>query len=116
MARRLCRGQPPTPQYNDHIDNLMVDARDYLGDAEADEFRGWLDRPVGETVAKLCAALELDPDSCALVGDDLARAPSATRFRIVPVAPRPRDRRVALRLGGKRWGGGRTRRGRALPP
>jgi hypothetical protein len=56
-------------EYNDHIDDLMADARDYLDDADADEFRGWLGRPVGETVARLCAAVDLDPDSCALVGD-----------------------------------------------
>jgi hypothetical protein len=56
-------------EYNDHIDDLMADARDYLDDADADEFRGWLGRPVGETVARLCAALDLDPDSCAQVGD-----------------------------------------------
>jgi len=56
-------------EYNDHIDNLMADAREYLGDADADEFRGWLDRPVGETVARLCAAVDLDPDSCARVGE-----------------------------------------------
>jgi len=56
-------------EYNDHIDDLMADAKDYLDDADADEFRGWLDRPVGETVARLCAAVDLDPDSCALVGE-----------------------------------------------
>ena len=56
-------------EYNDHIDDLMADAKDYLDDADADEFRGWLDRPVGETVARLCAAVNLDPDSCARVGD-----------------------------------------------
>jgi len=56
-------------EYNGHIDDLMADAEEYLGDADADEFRGWLDRPVGETVARLCAAVELDPDSCALVGE-----------------------------------------------
>ena len=56
-------------EYNGHIDDLMADAEEYLGDADADEFRGWLDRPVGETVARLCAALDLDPDSCALVGE-----------------------------------------------
>ena len=45
----------------------MEDAEEYLGDA--DEMRGWLDRPVGETVAKLCAALGLDPDACAFDGE-----------------------------------------------
>ena len=56
-------------EYNDHIDDLMADARDYLDDADTDEFRGWLDRPVGETVARLCAAVNLDSDSCVRVGD-----------------------------------------------
>ena len=56
-------------EYNGHIDDLMADAAEYLGDADADEFRGWLDSPVGETVARLCAALDLDPDSCARVGE-----------------------------------------------
>jgi hypothetical protein len=31
-----------------------------------DEFAGYLDRPVGETVAKLCAIVGLDPGACAL--------------------------------------------------
>jgi hypothetical protein len=55
-------------EYDDHIDDLIADAREYLGDADADELRGWLDRPVGETVARLCAAVDLDPDSCTRVG------------------------------------------------
>ena len=33
-----------------------------LGDA--DDFAGYLDRPVGETVAKLCAVFGLDPGAC----------------------------------------------------
>jgi hypothetical protein len=61
--------QTTDAEYNDHIDDLMADARDYLDDADADEFRGWLGRPVGETVARLCAAVNLDPDSCKMVGD-----------------------------------------------
>jgi hypothetical protein len=44
------------------IENLMEDVEEHLLDA--DEFRGWLDRPVGETVARLCAVLGLDPDLC----------------------------------------------------
>ena len=31
--------------------------------------RGYLDRPVGETVARLCAALGLDPEACEPDGD-----------------------------------------------
>ena len=49
----------PDEEYHDLADRLMEDAQEYLGDA--DEMRGYLDRPVGETVAKLCAALGLDP-------------------------------------------------------
>jgi hypothetical protein len=49
-------------EYHDLADRLLDDAQDYLGDA--DEMRGYLDRPVGETVAKLCAALGLDPQAC----------------------------------------------------
>jgi hypothetical protein len=52
--------QTTDAEYIDHIDNLMEDAESYLDDADADEFRGWLDRPVGETVARLCAAVKLD--------------------------------------------------------
>ncbi len=31
--------------------------------------RGYLDRPVGETVAKLCATLGLDPEACERGGE-----------------------------------------------
>ena len=49
-------------EYKDLADRLLDDAREYLVDA--DEMRGWLDRPVGETVARLCAAMGLDPEAC----------------------------------------------------
>ena len=48
-------------------DLLTDEAQEYL--ADADECRGYYDRPVGETVAKLCAALGLDPDACRRDGD-----------------------------------------------
>ncbi len=54
-------------EYHDLCDRLLDDAQEYLGDA--DEMRGYLDRPVGETVAKLCAALGLDPQACEPDGD-----------------------------------------------
>ena len=57
----------PDAEYNDLADRLLEDAREYLGDA--DEMRGYLDRPVGETVAKLCAALGLDPEACELASE-----------------------------------------------
>ena len=52
----------PDAEYNELADRLLDDAQEYLGDA--DEMRGWLDRPVGDTVAKLCAAPGLDPEAC----------------------------------------------------
>ena len=54
-------------EYHELAERLLDDAQDYLGDA--DEMRGYLDRPVGETVAKLCAALGLDPQACEPDGD-----------------------------------------------
>jgi len=33
---------------------------------DSDEFAGYLDRPVGETLAKLCAIVGLDPGACVL--------------------------------------------------
>ena len=69
-------GSTPETEYAEVIERLMEDTEEYLGDA--DEFRGYLDRPVGETVAKLCAALGLDPDACALDGETwrVRRAPT----------------------------------------
>ena len=57
----------PDEEYNNLADRLLNDAREYLGDA--DEMRGYLDRPVGETVARLAAALGLDPDACVPDGE-----------------------------------------------
>jgi hypothetical protein len=57
----------PDEEYYELADRLIDDARDYLGDA--DEMRGYLDRPIGETVAKLCAAMGLDPEACQPDGD-----------------------------------------------
>jgi hypothetical protein len=37
--------------------------------SEFDEFRDYVDRPVGETVAKICAILRLDPTSCIQDGE-----------------------------------------------
>ena len=57
----------PDAEYHDLSDRLMEDAREYLGDA--DEMRGYLDRPVGETVSRLCAAMGLDPEACESDGE-----------------------------------------------
>ncbi len=45
-----------------------------------DEFAGYLERPVGETVAKLCAVVGLDPGACFL--ED-----GAWRVRQAPLPP-----------------------------
>jgi hypothetical protein len=54
-------------EYHNLAERLLDDAQEYLGDA--DEMRGYLDRPVGETVARLCAAMGLDPEACETDGD-----------------------------------------------
>ncbi len=46
---------------------LLMDMDELLEDA--DEFRGFLDRPVGETIARLCETLGLDPALCVRDGD-----------------------------------------------
>ena len=57
----------PDEEYHDVADRLLDDAREYLDDV--DEMRGYLDRPIGETVAKLCAAMGLDPEACESDGE-----------------------------------------------
>jgi hypothetical protein len=57
----------PDAEFHDLSDRLLDDAREYLVDA--DEMRGYLDRPVGETVARLCAAMGLDPEACESDGE-----------------------------------------------
>ena len=54
-------GVYPEPD-GDELDKVRSAAEDFRW--EFDEFRDYLDRPVGETVARLCARLNLDPASC----------------------------------------------------
>jgi hypothetical protein len=69
-------------EYHTLAERLLDDAREYLGDA--DEMRGYLDRPVGETVAKLCAAMGLDPEACEPDGETwrIRRPPLDFELRI----------------------------------
>ncbi len=46
---------------------LLHDAEDLLGDL--DQYGDWLNRPVGETVVRLCVALGLEPAGCIKQGD-----------------------------------------------
>ncbi len=57
MADAVCE---KFPDGDEACDALMGDVEMLL--ADADEFQGWIDRPVGEIVAGLCKALNLDPD------------------------------------------------------
>ena len=57
----------PDAEYQEQVERLMEDVQEYLGDP--DEMRGYLDRPVGETVARLCAAMGLDPEACESDGE-----------------------------------------------
>jgi hypothetical protein len=69
--------------------------------ADLDEFKDYLRRPVGETIARLCVALGLDPDTCVRDGDRwrVKRPPTAyARFRETRAAP-PEPRRAAARGG-----------------
>ena len=60
LADAFC-GVHPEPD-GDELDKVQSVAEDFRW--EFDEFRDYLDRPVGETVARLCAKLNFDPTSC----------------------------------------------------
>ncbi len=67
-----------------------IESQDMLDDTEqlledVEEFGDWLNRPVGETVVKLCAALGLDPGDCVERGDTwfVRRAPTPYETRSV---------------------------------
>ena len=72
----------PDAEYNELADRLLDDAREYLDDA--DEMRGYLDRPIGETVVKLCAVLGLDSEACETDGETwrVRRAPLDFELRL----------------------------------
>ena len=83
----------PQTLYEEQVERLMEDAQEHFLDA--DEFRGWLDRPVGESVAKLCAAVGVDPAACTLDGETwtVRRPPTAFERTIAelypPIPPSP---------------------------
>jgi hypothetical protein len=68
---------------------LRRDMREVLSDA--DEFQDYLERPVGETVAKLRAAMGLDPTPCVLDGTiwRVRRAPYAFEAAQMAAAGEP---------------------------
>ncbi len=83
-----------------------VERREMLEDVEA--YGDWRTRPVGETVAKLCEALGLAPDSCVERGQTwwVRRCPTAfesrreeARLALHPSPPRGGTDREAIRVG-----------------
>ena len=66
-------------------ERLLSDLQDLLFDA--DEFRDYLQRPIGETIAKLCTTLGLDPDFCVQDGETwmVRRAPYSFEARLPPL-------------------------------
>ena len=67
VADALAVSFPDAADDDADIERLLRDVEESLSDP--DELGGYLDRPVGETVAKLCADLGLDPDICLFDGD-----------------------------------------------
>ena len=62
-------------------DEMLEDAERLLDDLG--DYGDWLNRPVGETVTKLCVALGLGPDSCIMQGDNwIVRRPN-TDYEII---------------------------------
>jgi hypothetical protein len=59
---------------------MLIDREDLLSDL--DEFKDYLDRPIGETVTRLCAELGLPADTCVKQGDTwlVKRPPTAYRI------------------------------------
>jgi hypothetical protein len=62
----------------DEIDALLYDC---------DEFRDFLDRPVGETIARLCKTLGLDPALCVRDGDGWKVRREPFPFELKPPSP-----------------------------
>jgi hypothetical protein len=65
-----------------------IERREMLDDAERlledlDEYGDWRSRPIGETVAKLCVALGLAPDSCVKRGETWWVRRSDTAYEII---------------------------------
>jgi hypothetical protein len=77
----------PKKEYDETVERLMEDAREHIRDV--DEFRGYLDRPVGETVERLCAAVGLDPGACERDGDVwiIRRPPTEFETHLPPDLP-----------------------------
>jgi hypothetical protein len=92
-------GEAETDEGDALCREMLIDKEDLLRDLA--EFEDYLDRPVGETIARLCVALGLDPDTCVRDGGGwrVRRPPTAYRlFRETRAAPS--GARLGAALGG----------------
>ncbi len=80
-------------------DEMLEDAERLLDDLG--DYRDWLNRPVGETVAKLCVSLGLRPDSCIKRGDAwMIRRPD-TEYEIIRDSRQPSSSSLAIKGRGE---------------
>ena len=80
-------------------DELLEDAERLLDDLG--DYRDWLNRPVGETVAKLCVSLGLHPDSCIKRGDAwMIRRPD-TEYEIIRDSRQPSSSSLTIKGRGE---------------
>ena len=84
----------PKDEYDETVERVMEDVREHLLDV--DEFRGWLDRPVGETVSRICKALGVDPGACVRDGREWIIHRPPTEFeRHLPLSPSGEEEKAA---------------------
>ena len=84
-----CEGDPDA----DKPEPREIERREMLDDADLlledlDRYGDWRGRPIGETVAKLCEALGLAPDSCVKRGDTWWVRRANTAYEIIQQAKR----------------------------
>ena len=73
-------GEAETDEGDALCREMLIDKEDLLSDLG--EFKDYLDRPIGETVAKLCVELGLPADTCVKQGDAWLVKRPPTPYRI----------------------------------
>jgi hypothetical protein len=73
-------GEAETDEGDALCREMLIDKENLLSDLG--EFEDWLDRPIGETVARLCAELGLPADTCVRQGDAWLVKRPPTPYRI----------------------------------
>jgi hypothetical protein len=83
-------GEAETDEGDALCREMLIEREDLLSDLDA--FKDYLDRPIGETVSRLCAELGLPANTCVKQGDTwlVKRPPTAYRvFRDAKAEPPP---------------------------